>query len=491
MGNAIYLDLTGDIFENDVREIMMSFFPGYPIVVQQKLDKSCEKNFLKITKTKTSMHMEADLLDFDKYEYKQLIESKLNERHQLKIFLYDSLSIVTGRKLKWGTLTGIRPARIAHKKLLEGKSCQGVLNEISTEYRVGGRETEMLVSIAKKEIRELYPLNVKKYSLYINIPFCPGRCSYCSFITYDAVNNEQMLEKYLESLVIEIEKMGKFLNESAFELETVYVGGGTPTVLNKIQIHRLMKAIHDNFDTSSLVEFTFEAGRPDTITNDKLDVLKEWNIDRISINPQTFNENTLNKIGRSHSIEEFRNAFKMVKAHKFRTVNCDMIIGLEDENSSDMIETAIEISKLEPENITVHSLSLKNSSRLKKESGTDFFSSHKDVDHAAKTIYDIFVKSGYEPYYMYRQKYSINNGENIGYAKEGHNGIYNMAIMSDKRTIIGLGAGSSGKLYSPSNDRLVRLETVKNLSIYIEDIEKIVERKIMSVKSGLIDVDMK
>lgn len=485
MSKCLKIILGGDFFSNDIRELVIQFFPDYIIKKESK-----DKADLRITVIRKKSWVNSTVARNGKVVEKFTELTGQNDRRQIKTLVYKTLSEFTGKELKWGTMTGIRPARIAHGKLVEGKKKTLVAYEIQREYGTDNIRTEDLIKIAGLEIERLYPLDKNKIQLYINIPFCPTRCSYCSFITRDAKADSSELEKYLGNLFVEISKVGDFMSQNNFKIESAYIGGGTPGILNCSSTTRLLEKIREKMPVQGVIEYTFEAGRPDTVTEDKLNILKHFGIDRISVNPQSLNEKTLKTIGRSHSADDFYKAYELARKVGFKTINCDMIMGLEGESSADMIRTAESLIALNPENITVHSLSVKKSSYLKNSIYKDNLFNDLEENEAAEDIYRMLKSKSYNPYYIYRQKYTVNNGENIGFSKKGHEGYYNLAIMSDKRSIVGLGAGSTGKIYFPDTDRFERMETVKNIDLYNKNIESIAIEKIKQIKSLTNNIDM-
>jgi len=485
MSKYFYIISDGNFYANDIRELAMQFFPEHTI----KSGLPTESD-ITLSVNREGMKVKSKIEFMGKKVEKEIVLVKDAQRRQIKTLLYEILSEFTERSLKWGTMTGIRPARVAHGKLIEGKNKNQVIDEIRREYKVEDRRISDLIDIACLEIKKLYPLDIKKMQLYINIPFCPTRCSYCSFITRDSNADSDVLSNYIEKLLEEISFVGRGLKELGACIESVYLGGGTPGILDAGSIESLLGAIRKHMPIDNVLEYTFEAGRPDTITEEKLAAIKNSGIDRISVNPQSLNDATLSNIGRCHNVEEFYKAYELVEKFGFKTINCDMIIGLEGETKADMVRTAEKLLGLGPENITVHSLSLKKSSYLKNSIHKESFFDESETEKAACEIYRMFKSRQYVPYYIYRQKYTANNGENIGFSKAGHEGLYNMAIMSDKRSVIGLGAGSTGKVYYPDTDRFDRMETVKNIELYIRDVKKIAAEKLKQIKSLANDIDM-
>lgn len=396
-------------------------------------------------------------------------------KNKLKIALYELLSEYTEKKLPWGTLTGIRPTKIPMKFLEEGKSQEEILTYMKETYRASEEKAELSIAIAKRELSMLKKLDYENgYSLYVGIPFCPTTCLYCSFTSYPLSMWKERTDEYLNAL----EREMKFTAElySAKKLNTIYIGGGTPTTLEPYQLDRLIRNIKSYFDLSHCLEFTVEAGRPDSITREKLEVLKKHGITRISINPQTMKPETLKLIGRHHTVEQTIESFQLARELGFDDINMDLIMGLPEETVEDAKATLEKIKELKPENLTVHSLALKRASRLKMFQ--DDYKKYEMINtqEHMELVAQYAKEMGLSPYYLYRQKSMAGNLENVGYAVEGKAGLYNILIMEEKQTIVALGAGASTKLVLPDG-RIGRCENVKDVKNYIERIDEMIERK--------------
>ncbi|QSX08770.1 coproporphyrinogen dehydrogenase HemZ [Alkalibacter rhizosphaerae] len=483
MEKTITLKIEGSIRSNDMRELLMAFFPYENLQVSESKEE--EWGHLEVEESAGKIRAVFQDGTGNKFQSEERMDPGSNLRQTAKKQVYDLLVRATDRKLKWGTMTGIRPVRIAHEALLKKTDLDDIRSRLKNDYRLSEEAIAPMLHIARLELERLYPLDRHKAQVYINIPFCPSRCSYCSFITQEAGTDRELLDDYLKALVEEIRILGTYLQETTWEVESIYVGGGTPTVLEPNQLELLLGSVEQYLPMKYLTEYTLEGGRPDTITEEKLRVLRKYKVDRISVNPQSMQAETLDRLGRGHSVEDFYHAYGLVRDAGFSSVNCDLILGLEEERAEEMIKSARSLLMLEPENITIHSLFLKRSSALaaKKEDQTDGWDKQgQEAALAAKTIYQLFEEKGYEPYYLYRQKYCVNNGENIGFAKRGKECFYNMAIMSDKRTVIGLGAGSTGKVYDPKTDGYERMETVKNVTLYVKQVLDEGDRKVKQLR---------
>lgn len=403
---------------------------------------------------------------------------KKQYKNEVKRLLYRCLSETAGRKLDWGTLTGVRPTKIPMAYYIEGVSEEEIYRRMSEEYYLSSSRAELSCEIAKRELSLLNQLDYEKgYSIYIGIPFCPTTCLYCSFTSYSYEKLGSKADDYLEALFKEIEYAKDCL--PGRKLESVYIGGGTPTALNEEQFGRLLKKVREAFDFTGVKEFTVEAGRPDSITREKLRLMKEYGVGRISVNPQTMQQKTLDVIGRSHTVEDIKEAFRMARELGHDNINMDLIVGLPGETIEDVDDTLRQVGELEPDSITIHSLVTKRAARLNlNRELRDSVNIDEMVEHGR-----LFCKErGYEPYYMYRQKNTTGsslsaNQENIGYAKTGKEGLYNILIMEEKQIILALGAGGSSKFVFPGENRVERVENVKSLTDYISRIDEMIERK--------------
>ena len=377
----------------------------------------------------------------------------------------------------WGILNGIRPAKIATGMILEGKTREQILEHFTRELGCSRDKAELAYLVASCEAeaeRAIYPDGI---SLYIGIPFCPSRCLYCSFVTCGTRQAQKLIPDYVEALKKEISYVGNLLAGHNRRLETVYIGGGTPTTLTAPQLDSLLTEIEADFDLSSCQEFTVEAGRPDTITPEKLETLKKHNIDRISINPQSMNAETLHLIGRAHTPQQIRDAVKLAREYDFSCINMDVIAGLPGEGLKEFQYTLSEVEALAPENTTVHTMSIKRSSRLheylKDYQLTDGAEVAKMVDFSQ----EFMRQQGKHPYYLYRQKNQLGNLENVGYAKDGCDSLYNIYIMEEIQTILALGCGGVTKTVNRTNNRIERIFNVKEPQDYLLRLDEMLERK--------------
>lgn len=379
--------------------------------------------------------------------------------------------------MPWGILNGIRPVKIAMKLINGGVDDKGVIDYFKTEYKASEEKARLALEIAKTEKPIIDKMSENGISLYIGIPFCPTRCLYCSFVTNSIAHSAKYIPEYINCLIREIEYTAKIVRENGQKIESVYIGGGTPTTLSAADLEKLFLALFKSFDLKNIKEFTVEAGRPDTITEEKLRLIKEFGIERISINPQTMNEETLKVIGRNHTPQQIIKAYEAARRCGIKVINMDIIAGLPGETLGMFQKTVREVEALNPENTTVHTMSIKRSSRLRETlfdyelSGGDEVS--KMVDFARETI----CANKKHPYYLYRQKNMLGNLENIGYSTYGTESLYNIFIMEEVQTIVSLGCGGVTKTVDRETDRIERIFNVKEPKDYIERIDEMLRRK--------------
>lgn len=408
-------------------------------------------------------------------------EERTTHKNAVKQALYDLLEQATGQKLPWGTLTGIRPTKIPMKLLEEGMPEDEIRSYMKETYLATPEKIDLSIEIAKREKNLLSTIDYDRgYSLYIGIPFCPSTCLYCSFTSYPLKVWAKEVDHYLDALEKEIEFTAEQFRDRP--LNSIYIGGGTPTTLEPYQLRRLIEKVKSSFDLSHCVEFTVEAGRPDSITIEKLQTLHELGIDRISVNPQTMKQETLDLIGRHHTVEQTIESFHMAREAGIGNINMDLIIGLPQESLEDVRNTMERVTALHPDNITVHSLAVKRAARL-----TIYKDYYKDMQMVNTAEHmdlceDYCRKIGLTPYYLYRQKGMAGNMENVGYAAEGKAGVYNILIMEEKQTIMALGAGATTKFVLPElnpngTHRIERVENVKDVKNYLERIDEMIARK--------------
>ena len=457
-------------FEQDIRELLMAFYPGEKFVHQET---EGTEFYVKGTPGAGVYRLE---LDGDAAEFPVPEGDRLETKNRIKRTLYRMLEKRTGRSLPWGSLTGIRPTKIPLTKLEEGWSREQIVDFMKETYFTGDDKIALSVEIAERERELLSRISYENgYSLYVGIPFCPTTCLYCSFTSYPIGKWEKRMDEYLGALFRELEYTADRMKGKV--LDTVYFGGGTPTALSAEHLDQVISRVEELFDLSGVQEFTVEAGRPDSITREKLEVLRRHGITRISINPQTMNQKTLDVIGRRHTVDMVKEKFALARELGFDIINMDLIIGLPGERMEDVAHTLEEIRSLSPDSLTVHSLALKRAARLNLEwdqyADMGMVNTQEMIDLTARFAREM----GMEPYYLYRQKNMAGNFENVGYSLPGKACIYNILIMEEMQTIAACGAGTTTKAVFPGENRRERTENVKDVDQYIQRIDEMIERK--------------
>ncbi len=467
-------------FEYDIHSLVRAFYPGVEVSVFCGENVETEYSLkIDIIYGEEEIHAflrspEGRLIREDGVETGDSRQRK-ERKNRLKSMLYRLLSDYTGQTLPWGNLTGIRPTKIPMAMLEEGMSNVQIAGYMRETYYTSREKTALAIAIANRERKILENIHYEEgYSLYVGIPFCPSICLYCSFSSSPISVWRDKVDAYLDALCREISfGAGEYRDRT---LDTVYIGGGTPTTLEPEQLDRLLTALESSFDMKNVQEFTVEAGRPDSITREKLEVLARHKVTRISINPQTMNQKTLEVIGRQHTVEQTREAFLLARSLGFDNINMDLIVGLPGEEKPEVEYTLREVAALNPDSITVHSLAVKRAARLnmfRDQYKEMTFTNNQEIMDMA---YSYAVQTQMSPYYLYRQKNMAGNLENVGYAREGKAGIYNILIMEEKQSILALGAGASTKVVRRA-DRIDRIENVKDIKNYIERIDEMIERK--------------
>lgn len=427
------------------------------------------------------INIEEDKISFSFNDFYRECNVLENIKEDIKRLIFSSLKEITGDYYPWGILVGIRPSKIALKYLEEGKSEKEIIDLFAKKHLASEEKAKLCIKVAKKE-QELVNKDEKSIAIYIGMAFCPTRCFYCSFTANPIGSNKKLVNPYLEALTYEIREMKKYVNERNLKIESVYFGGGTPTAVNNEEFEDIMKEIYNAFVLDKeILEFTVECGRPDSITLEKLQTMRKYNTTRISINPQTMNDETLKMIGRGHTSKDVIDKFNLARNLGFDDINMDMIIGLPGEGIKEAEYTANEILKLRPDSLTVHGLSLKRASILFENFILKKGIQIKKQDELS-LMYEVsrnLAKSlNIEPYYMYRQKNMVGNMENLGYSKEGKECLYNIQMIEDKQTIIALGADAVSKVVFLEENRIERFGNVKDIREYTSRIKEMVEEKI-------------
>lgn len=462
-------------FSYDVKALALAFYPEHPCEVIE----------------------EPSWIGFDGYSIQLFFEDELildckipapYTKEDVKNTVYHCFEKHSGKKLLWGNLTGIRPAKIPLRMLMNGKSEAEILQSMEEQYLCHPAKARLALDVARKEYELVAEMDHKNsISLYIGIPFCPSICSYCSFSSFPYKQYEKKVDAYLEALEKEIVFVAKQFADK--KISSIYIGGGTPTALSEEQFESLLAMVESHLPLEQVPEYTVEAGRPDSITEEKLQSMKNHGVDRISINPQSMKQETLDLLGRKHTVEQVEEIFHLARSMGFDNINMDLIVGLPEESLQDFKSTLQKVHELGPDSITVHTLVIKRASRMRRnqlEAGETMQEKDDEIPMMQDYAEQFCREHGYEPYYMYRQKNKAQttrntNQENVAYAKPGKECIYNILIMEELQTIIALGSGGSSK-FVLAEDRMERVENVKSVDDYICRIDEMLERKLKQIQ---------
>jgi len=485
--DMIVVDLNCENLQYDVHALINAFYADEQVTVLtpetgQKKREACEKPSIYVTVLDTEARITIKGEEFA-WQYTKEQREDSNWKREFKGFLYQTFSRFLHKQLPWGDLTGIRPTKISMGMLEEGRSEEEILRYLKDEYFVSDEKAELCLDISRREKQILSGIHYKDgYSLYVGIPFCPTTCLYCSFTSYPIRVFEKQVEEYIDCLIREMQLVSEKMKGKI--LDSVYIGGGTPTTLSPQQLDRLITNLKNYFDFATVMEFTVEAGRADSITGEKLEILYKHGVMRISVNPQTMKDETLKLIGRRHTVAQVKEAFHLAREVGFSNINMDLILGLPGETAADVEETIRQVKELTPDSLTIHSLAVKRASKLGAWIEQNGISMLKNTDETMEIARRGALDMDMKPYYLYRQKNMAGNFENVGYATEGNFGIYNILIMEEVQTIVALGAGSITKKVSrqasedsSENVLIERCENVKDVTQYIERIEEMIERK--------------
>lgn len=469
------------------------FFEEAELIINDQSDYTIQVDFLVQEKEEHLIAGKATLLVNGTHQtfHSQMdkeVQAFLNEKEyfrQLKnvvSHLYlDVLQQYTGIQQKWGFLTGIRPTKLLHKLNRKNISSEDARIHLKTNYMITDEKIQLMQRILERQLKmvpDLYQLQ-NEVSIYIGIPFCPTKCAYCTFPAYAIQGKLGKVDSFLFGLHYEMREIGKWLQEKGIRITTVYYGGGTPTSITAEEMDVLYETMYQSFpDVDHIREITVEAGRPDTITPEKLEVLKKWKIDRISINPQSYTQETLKAIGRHHTVEETVEKYHLAKEMGMKNINMDLIIGLPGEGVEQFQHTLDETEKLMPESLTVHTLSFKRASEMTKNKEKYKVAARTEIEKMMSMAENWTNNHGYVPYYLYRQKNILGNLENVGYSLPGQESIYNIMIMEEVQTIIGIGCGAASKFIHPITGKIEHFSNPKDPKSYNERFEEYTQKKI-------------
>lgn len=461
-------------FHFEMENLTRLFFPNEKITVIREFE-SLEKPYV-YTEVCDKVKVSVVVNDFFMEKEGQKADDDETDELTTAQLLYKILSKLTGITQPWGILTGVRPVKLL-RRLSEQSDIKSAEDKFLNDFYVSEEKLKLARATEINE-KKVLDLSVKKsFSLYVGIPFCPSRCSYCSFVMSSIDRAKRLIEPYVELLCQEIEATAEVAQKLGLQLETVYFGGGTPTTLSPEQLDKVLKTVNNSFNMTACREFTVEAGRPDTIDEDKLFALKDNKVDRISINPQTTNADVLRKIGRKHSVEQFFSAFETARKCGFDNINTDLIAGLPTDTLQSFINSLDSVRNLSPESITVHTLCMKRASTLTFDGVTIEKESAELARKMLEYTQSALNSDGFIPYYLYRQSRMVGNLENVGWSKKGYESLYNVYVMDETHTILACGSGGVSKLKSCEKDYLERIFNFKYPYEYIDRFDEILNRK--------------
>ena len=466
------LHIDGNINRYYVQTLCMVFFPGATFGENETISEGVPEVSVSVFNESSGNSVTA------------FAQIKLNDKvseasetifkdQEVNIATYESIALgralfAAGKSLlghipPWGILTGIRPAKIASTLLYGGKGILKTKRILRDEFFLNPQKAALATTVASTEMKILKHIKANLCSLYISIPFCPSKCAYCSFVSATTPKLLALIDQYIDKLLDDLDETFAVIKRLGIGISTIYIGGGTPTTLSAKQLTRIFKKIKEHIDPQDLMEFTLEAGRPDTITAEKLSVAKKYGVTRVSVNPQTLNEDVLREIGRKHTVEEFYQAYALAKKSGIKDINVDLIAGLPGDDFKSFSETMDKIIALSPTNITVHAFSVKKAADVLRKNSNIYSVTGNDAEKCISYSQIQTKFAGYKPYYMYRQKNTVGNLENVGFSMEGHEGLYNIFMMEETQTIFGVGAGAVTKLVNTKNGRDdVKIERIFN-----------------------------
>lgn len=451
------------IYENDINDVI-HIFAQYYNDDECKIEIQCKNSgkfrIIDVVLNNISYNEEIEILD-------QNLKDKRLIKRTIKFLLYQALSEFYNISMPWGSLTGVRPSKLVYDMLDDGIKMEEIPYLLNQDFAVSKEKANLICEVVKNQLE--VKLKDEEVDFYINIPICPTRCSYCSFISSEYERCKKYIDDYVLSLIKEINALKELIKAKGLRIKNIYMGGGTPTTLTSEQLDMILSTIDFPFK-----EFTVECGRPDTITKNKLEVLKKHNVTRISINPQTLNDKTLEIIGRKHTSEDFYNKYDLAKNYDF-IINTDLIAGLPNETFEDFKLTLDKIIELNPNNITIHTLAVKRASVLiqNTENLKDDY-----IQNMVEYAYDKLKRNNYKPYYLYRQKNMLGLYENVGYFEGSDICEFNVESMEEKMSIIACGAGAISKRIFRDESRIERSANVKQITDYIARIDEMIKRKI-------------
>lgn len=476
------LSLIGHNFKYELEKLIRIFLPFEKIEFIEQWEASDNTAITKLTTFEKRTELEAVLclnqktISFSDTIFNDCSDYKKECERVLAVQLYKCFSEITGYTAPWGILTGVRPAKL-YSRLVQSIGKEEADFYFSDKLLVSKEKIDLCKRTVEGEEKIISLSQHNSFSLYISIPFCPSRCTYCSFVSHSIAQAKKLIPEYVNLLCLELEETAKIAKKCGLKLETVYIGGGTPTSLDAALIDKIMKTVSDNFSLEKVREYTVEAGRPDTITIDKLLAIKNGGATRISINPQTMNDTVLKSIGRNHTSDQTVEAFTLARKCEFNNINMDLIAGLQGDTPESFNSTLAQVLSLDPESVTVHSLSIKRASTLNSNNNFANLDEGKTASEMVSSANKRLSENQISPYYMYRQSKTVGNLENVGYAKHGFEGLYNVYIMDETHSILACGASAVTKLREPNGTFIDRIFNFKYPYEYISRFDEILQRK--------------
>ncbi len=475
------LYISGHRFRYELENICRLFFPFEKIEVKTEYDGQTADTRAVYTDRDSDGCLSVKFVDgaFSEKRVDRVNPTSLDYddecERRFAVMMYEVFSTFTGMVPKWGILTGVRPGKLM-RRMSDSEGEDNARRYFADKLLVSNEKIDLALEASRTEQKIIELSKPDSFSLYVSVPFCPTRCSYCSFVSHSVEQAKKLIEPYTKLVCDEIAYTGEIARKLGLHLETVYIGGGTPTAISADRLGRIMSAVNNNFDLSDCREFTVEAGRPDTVTEEKLAAIMKNGATRISINPQTMCDDVLRNIGRRHTAEQTIEAFNMARRYGFDNINMDLIAGLPGDTYETFVETLSKISALDPESVTVHTLSMKRSSNMTTGGDLPDVEVGKTADKMLRYAKGSLAANGLRPYYLYRQSRTVGNLENTGFAKVGYEGLYNIYIMDETHTILACGASAVTKLKA-QNGYIERIFNYKYPYEYIDRFEEMINRK--------------
>lgn len=485
----IFCDFKPARLYDGLHELIRMAYPGAEIRREESPDESEMTIRIRMLQKGEKLFLKGEILSDrgeisigEEFELEGVAEEKNHKARKLaRVFTYELLSKYLGRDINaYGILTGVRPVKLVHRLLDRGYDATAILDILQKEYLLEEVKARLLLEVALNNRPYLLGEDEasRQMSVYIGIPYCPSRCYYCSFPGAVLKDYESEIEPLMKAMEREINAIGDYIKEKGISVQSIYIGGGTPTVLSELDLTRLFSLLHDKYISEATLEITVEAGRPDTLSLSKLRTLKMLGVNRVCINPQTMNDSTLKLIGRNHDEKGVVQSVEWARQAGIEKINMDLIVGLPGEDIQGNTYTAKKVMELRADNITVHTLALKRGSAMAELEGRSRIEDRlKEVQKGVELFSALFREEGYIPYYMYRQKYMKANMENIAFALKGSFCLYNIQMIEERQTIIGMGGGAASKFVQTGDWSLSSVHNPKNPETYCESVEKLIKRK--------------